>query len=348
MKLLILTQKVDINDDVLGFFHRWIEEFAKHCEKVTVICLQKGEYNLPKNVKVLSLGKEKGRSKIKYLFNFYKYIFRERKNYDAVFVHMNPEYVVLGGIFWRLMGKKVGLWYVHRQVNLKLKIAEKLADEVFTVSKESFRVKSKKINILGHGIDVEYFSSGKEKEKNSNTLNILYVGRISRIKNCDVLIKAGKILKEKLDKDFKIRFVGAPISKEDERYFKEIKSMVKALDLENNVEFIGSVPNKDIKWHYFWSDIVVNMSPTGGKDKVILEAIAAKRLILFSNKAFLDHMPQNFYFKLKDCNDLAEKIISLSRKKALEVGKMVDFLHNKVTEKANLKNLIKKILQKLK
>jgi len=41
MKLLIITQKVDINDDVLGFMHGWIAEFAKHCEKLTVICLQK-------------------------------------------------------------------------------------------------------------------------------------------------------------------------------------------------------------------------------------------------------------------------------------------------------------------
>ena len=59
MKLLIITQKVDINDPVLGFFHRWLEEFAKHYEFVTVICLEKGEHRLPENVKVLSLGKEK-------------------------------------------------------------------------------------------------------------------------------------------------------------------------------------------------------------------------------------------------------------------------------------------------
>ena len=59
MKILICTQKVDLNDDILGFFHSWIAEFAKQCEKVTVICLYKGEYDLPGNVKVLSLGKEK-------------------------------------------------------------------------------------------------------------------------------------------------------------------------------------------------------------------------------------------------------------------------------------------------
>ena len=46
MKLLIITQKVDINDDNLGFFHDWIKEFARQVENVIVICLQKGEYKL--------------------------------------------------------------------------------------------------------------------------------------------------------------------------------------------------------------------------------------------------------------------------------------------------------------
>ena len=72
MKLLIVTQKVDKNDPILGFFHRWIEEFARHVEFVTVICLGVGEYSLPVNVKVLSLGKEKKKSRLKYIFMFYK------------------------------------------------------------------------------------------------------------------------------------------------------------------------------------------------------------------------------------------------------------------------------------
>ena len=55
MRLLILTQKVDQNDDILGFFHGWIREFSKNFETITVISLGVGEYNLPANVRVLSL-----------------------------------------------------------------------------------------------------------------------------------------------------------------------------------------------------------------------------------------------------------------------------------------------------
>ena len=113
MKLLIITQKVNKNDPVLGFFHRWIIEFAKYFEFVTVICLEMGEYDLPDNVKVLSLGKEERQSRLQYLIQFYWYARHERKNYDAVFVHMNQEYLILAGWLWRLVGKKVTMWRNH-------------------------------------------------------------------------------------------------------------------------------------------------------------------------------------------------------------------------------------------
>ena len=88
MKLLIITQKVDMNDDLLGFFHDWIIEFSKHFEEVTFICLKKGEYDLPQNVKVLSLGKETNKCKLKYIYNFYKNLYFIKichENYTAIF-----------------------------------------------------------------------------------------------------------------------------------------------------------------------------------------------------------------------------------------------------------------------
>ena len=162
MRLLIVTQKVDKNDQNLGFFHRWIIEFAKHCQSIVVICLEEGRHELPANVKVLSLGKEKKNfqflKKFVYVNNFYRYIWNQRKNYDVVFVHMNPIYVVLGGWAWKLFGKPVTLWYTHKSVDLKLRVAEKFVQKIFTASKESFRLHSKKVMVTGHGVDIDKFS----------------------------------------------------------------------------------------------------------------------------------------------------------------------------------------------
>ena len=144
MKLLIMTQKVDANDDVLGFFHGWIKEFAKHCEEMTVIALGVGEYDLPKNVRVLSLGKEEGVSRLSYLINFYRLIWRERKNYDTVFVHMNQEYILLGGLIWKCLGKKIALWRNHYAGSLLTRIAMMISDKIFCTSKYSFTARSKK------------------------------------------------------------------------------------------------------------------------------------------------------------------------------------------------------------
>lgn len=120
MKLLICTQKVDRNDSILGFFHRWIEEFAKHAEKITVICLYEGEHALPENVSVYSLGKEEGKGRLTYLLRFYQIIWSKRAEYDTIFAHMNPEYIVLGGLLWRALRKKIGLWYAHGSTSAPL------------------------------------------------------------------------------------------------------------------------------------------------------------------------------------------------------------------------------------
>jgi putative flippase GtrA len=182
LKILIITQKVDKDDPILGFFHGWIIEFAKNFEYVTVVCLEKGKYDLPENVKVLSLGKEERQSRLQYIIHFYFHIIYERKNYDAVFVHMNQIYVVMGGIFWRLWKKKIILWYTHKAISMSLRLATILTHKVFTASKESFRLKSKKVIVMGHGIDIKLFYPKKDISR-FNIINIITVSRISRSKD---------------------------------------------------------------------------------------------------------------------------------------------------------------------
>ena len=106
MKLLVITQKVDTNDQLLGFFTEWLKRLVGKFDKLTVLCLKKGQYDLPSNVKIISLGKDRGVSKLKQLSTFYFLLFTFRKEYDSVLVHMNPIWMVLGGLPWKLMGKK--------------------------------------------------------------------------------------------------------------------------------------------------------------------------------------------------------------------------------------------------
>jgi len=352
MKLLIITQKVDINDDVLGFMHGWIAEFAKHCEKLTVICLQKGEYDLPNNVKVLSLGKEfkiqnskfKIFNSIKYLFRFYKYIWQERNSYDKIFVHMNPGYVVLGSVFWRLCKKKIGLWYTHKSVNLKLRIAEKFANVIFTASKESFRLKSKKLKVMGHGIDIDKFENNKNK--NNKIFKIITVGRISPIKDYETLINAIEIIKYK--DDLQVEIIGGPITQDDKKYLEKLKKIVVEKKMNNIINFVGSVPNKNIVQYYNNADLSVNLCPTGGMDKAVLESMTCGVPVIAFNKTFVDVLKKYKDYLIlnhKDVSELAKKIakiIDLPKDKKENIQKE---LREVIVEHHSLKKLIKNIMK---
>lgn len=337
MRLLILTQKIDINDDLLGFFHHWLEKFAEKFEKIIVICLQKGEYNLPPNIKILSLGKEDSYSRWKYLFRFYKYVFKERNNYEAVFVHMNQIYVILGGLFWRLQNKKIGFWYNHRQGTFLTRMAGLLANIVFHTSPLAFTARFKKAKIMPVGIDTERFSTQGGKIKNS----ILYLGRISPVKNLDILIEAVRLLDQNKI-PFILNIVGEPGEK-DEDYFKKIKDSSLELEKEGKIRFWGGVPNYKTPALYSQNEIFANLTDSGSLDKTIFEAMACQTLVLVSNRSFENILPPQFIFAEKNAEDLSEKIISLSGLTTEEKNKYALNFRKYVEENHSLDNLIKKL-----
>ncbi len=344
MKLLVITQKVDRDDAVLGFFHRWVEEFAKHCEKITVICLGQGEYQLPANVRVLSLGKEKSHSKLKYVFNFYKYLWQERKNYNTVFVHMNPIYIVLAGWYWRLTGRRIGLWYTHRQVDLKLRVAEKFTNLVFSAAAESFKLSSHKLRVVGHGIDTEAFACSPRRDFDPKNITIFHVGRVSKIKNCDVLIETARLLRDKNKIGFKLVFIGDPMTVEDCLYKSKLLDQIIEAKLEGLIEFRGSVANREMPAQYCQADLTVNLTPTGGIDKSVLESMAAGVPVFTSNQAFRNYFGEytdRLVFLERGADDLAQKIMTLILSDDQKIG---DNLHRLVVEKSDIRGLIKRII----
>jgi glycosyltransferase involved in cell wall biosynthesis len=271
MRLLIITQKVDKNDSNLGFFHRWIEEFAKHCSRVEVICLGKGEYKLPLNVNVHSLGKEVDSGRVLRLLRFLRLI--NSLSYDAVFVHMNPEYVIAGGIIWKMLGKKVALWYTHKNVDLKLRLAEKLASVVLSASKESFRLGSNKLIITGHGIDTDFFCPDPAVEKEKI---VLTVGRITASKHIQEII-------DSIPAGYELQIAGIPVTEEDEIYRRSLKG---------SATFLGAVKYEDLPELYRRASLFINKSSTGSMDKAVLEALACGTKIETTNEAYAK-MPDN-------------------------------------------------------
>ncbi len=343
MKLLIITQKVDKNDPILGFFHRWIIEFAKHCESIVVICLEKGTYELPANVRLLSLGKEKGKSRVKYLKNFYKYIWSERKNYDVVFVHMNQEYVLLGGLIWHLLRKNIYMWRNHVRGGMPTRLAVLFSNKVFCTSKQSFTARFKKSLIMPVGIDTDLFTPNSKSFKSKGS--ILYLGRIAPIKNIEMIIESIAELK-KDGELIRLTIVGNS-TPTDSWYYKSLKKMVLRMNLVDVVEFRPAVPNYHAVNYYISNEIFINATPAGSADKTIFEAMSCGTIVVVSNEEMINNVSFGGYVFNKS-NGLAPVLKTILNMNDSERESISRYLHSYVINKHSLNILITKLIMEMK
>lgn len=363
MKLLIVTQKVDERDQVLGFMHRWIEEFAKRCEAparldarlndavgqgrsggLTVICLEEGAHHLPKNTHVFSLGKERRRSRIRYVLRFWYLIWRERNAYDAVFVHMNQIYVILGWLPWRILGKKISLWYAHGAVSASLRVAEKMADIIFTSTASGFRLPSRKVRIVGQGIDTDYFAPVTRSE--NPMPKIIIIGRLSPAKDQTTLIQALELLAQAGEK-FEADIIGSAGREGQESYAQSLYRTAKEKHLESQVHFLGGVPHKEIPAYLQSADIFVNPGLTGSLDKAGLEAMATGLPVLTCNEAYegvLGDYRNMLMFEKKNPDDLAKKLAALIRMDPASLLHLKQSMRSIVVEYHRVSGLVAKII----
>src|SRR3989338_6094058 len=320
MRLLIITQKIDEQDAVLGFMHGWVAEFARQAEGVLVICLEKGQVNLPENVGVFSLGKEKTElrirnyelwKKIKYAWRFIRYIATFRKQYDTVFVHMNPEYIMLGGFFWKLWGKTVTLWYAHKSVPWHLRVAYIFTDIIFTSTASGFRLSSKKVKVIGQGIDTNKFKVKSLKLKVEETI------------------------------------IGPTSIASDEVYLKRLKEKVVQKGLADIISFHGAVANTDLPVALSEYDLFVNMGHTGSLDKAVPEAMACGLPVLTCNEAFkevLGAFTADLMYPKGDAEALAGKIKMVIGLSIDECRTLREALRAIVVRDHSLQSFVRKII----
>ena len=302
MKILVLTQAVDRNDPVLGFFHRWLTVFAAHFERITAVCLKRGLYDLPSNVSVYSLGKEEHLSRVGYVWRFYRRIWRERRNYDAVLVHMNFEYVLLGALLWFFLHKPIYLWYNHQHSHTFSRLAFILAHTIFHTSPFAAPARMKKAVQMPVGVDTDTFTPDDAVRTPRSTL---FLGRLSPVKRLDVLVDAAVALAAE-SIDYVLSIYGDMSSPRDMHYVEEVREKSNSLEEKGTITFHGSVRYEDAPPVYRSHEIFINCTNPGSFDKTIIEAMASGTIPLISNTSVtLDD--ERLFFKEGDAVDLAKR-----------------------------------------
>lgn len=333
MKLLVCTQVLDRNDPYLGFMHGWFVELARQVEHLTIICLKEGEHSLPANVRVYSLGKESGTSRLTRVLRLVRYIVLLRHAYDAVFVHMNQEYILLGGWFWLPMGKHIYLWRNHYAGSLLTDIAALFCTKVFCTSKFSYTAKYKKTVFMLLGIDPRFVPPLAPPTPGS----ILFFGRLAPSKHPALLLKALTLLQ---NEQWTADFYGPGES----AYLAALKQ--EAAPLGELVRFLGPVPHHEAPQIFGAHEIYVNLGGSGMYDKTIFEAAASGCLVLAASEDFAELVDPRFIFKQDDAEDLAQKLHAL-----LKVSKEEKHLlrnnFQQLTERQSLQKLVGCLVQEM-
>jgi glycosyltransferase involved in cell wall biosynthesis len=241
-------------------------------------------------------------------------------------------------MLWKVWGKKIGLWYVHRSVTLSLRKATMLVDYVFTTSSESFRINTPKRLTLGHGIDMDTFTAAVHER--SDVLRLLTVGRIAESKNIAAMIEAvSAIHKEGIAVTFSI--VGAGVLDADGVYEETLRTLVRERSLDAVVHFEGAVTQSELPACLSKADVFLNLSATSSVDKAVLEALACGVPVVSSNIAFKDLLTPYGLF----VEDTSPAVIHDAIKNAQ--GMDIRALTEKVRAEHSLSHLIPLVLEKL-
>jgi glycosyltransferase involved in cell wall biosynthesis len=287
MRLLLFNLATDEDDPILGFTTRWIGALAARVDFIHVVTMRMGKIDLPDNVRVYSVGKERGYSKPRRVLEFYKIVGRilREDRIDLCFSHMIPIFTVLAAPMLKIKGIPIVTWYAHPKVTRTLRVAHRLSNHMVSSLSTSYPYKDDKLIQVGQGIDTSLFFPDGAINREDRPV-ILCVGRLSPVKDHPTLISAVGLLRKVSPQPFRVVILGSAATARDDEYVRSLHQQVKDLDLDGIVSFVPAVPLKQLPDWYRRASIYVNMTPTGSADKVVWEAMACGVLSIVANEGF--------------------------------------------------------------
>ena len=331
MKVLMITPTIDPLDPLLGFIYTLVEQIAQRVDKLYVITLTHRNGKPDGVTEVYSL--DTRQTRLSKLFYLNRLLLKLMPQVDVVFTHMYPIFPILVWPCARLFSKPVVMWRTHCHLNMMTRLDHALVNRVVTAVPESFRIRSPKVKVIGHSVELDKFSFRTEPQVKDGPI-ILSVGRISPVKNYEVMIEALPILVKAYGlKSVQFILVGGPASESKSDYFEMLKALARERGVEKHCVFTGPVPFNQVAEYYQKAELFISATPTGSFDRVVLEAMASGTIPVVCNKAFLPFLGDFgdlLVFKDNNPQDLAKKIADLYGMRQEDKDKIRFFLRKMV------------------
>lgn len=201
------------------------------------------------------------------------------------------------------------------------------ADAVICVSnsikeyiQKHYQTSENKITVIPRGIDLELFNPKNvdetfienfKKEFNlKDKFIVSSVGRVTQLKDYETFIKAILIVKKEIPNIIGLIVGGVRSDKED--YLNSLKSLIKELNLEENIIFTGS--QSKIEQIYTLSDVVISSSKKPESfGRAVAEAICMNKPVIATNhggvKDIIIENINGFFFEVGNDKELADNIL---------------------------------------
>ena len=188
----------------------------------------------------------------------------------------------------------------------------RLADRIICVSEdtrkvlvERYRIPEGKLSLVHFAIDEERFYRDETIPKRENSL--VYIGRIDKRKGIEFLIRSMPLVREQIPG---VRLlVGGKGS-----YLEKMKALVQKLGLQENVTFLGFVPDEQLNTLYNQAQCAVVPSIFEGFGITVVEALAAgTRVVGTDVDGIRETLKGGEYGRLApygDCRALAQAIVA--------------------------------------
>jgi len=185
---------------------------------------------------------------------------------------------------------------------------------------DSAEIDHEKISVISMGVDSDLFEpSQKLKEEGRIKLSkkihlkpsrpvILFIARLAKHKGADYLIEAMPEIIRKFPKTNLI-IVGQGPEKES------LKKLAIQLKVNDNIYFLGKVPNKELPYYYNQADVFVLPSLREGLPVVLMEAMSSGCPVVATNIAgnpdMIESGQNGFLIKTKSPKKISKAILDI-------------------------------------
>ena len=203
---------------------------------------------------------------------------------------------------------------------LTLFYCDKTTNELIVPTKKTYDLFKQKygvdrnIYIIPTGIEIERFYTEnvdnnkveeirKKLSLKEDSFNIVFVGRLAKEKNVDLLLNAQKNIVEK-SKNINLIIIGNGPDMD------EYKKTVSKLKIDNNVIFVGKVPWETVPLYYRLADVFATASRTETQGLTVIEAMAASVApICIDDESFRNTVIDGLNGKIFNDQEEYEKIV---------------------------------------